>query len=114
MRLASYQVHDTVLNKQLLAGQPSFRDDASWPLRPSRPLIESPELGYVLILWTLFFKLASYQVHRTVKNGQFLAGQPSFRDDASWPLEPSRPTMESPEVGYVLILWTLYFRLALY
>ena len=79
LRHASYQVHDTVLNEHQLAGQPSLTVD-------------------------------SYQVNETVLLGQLFAGQPSFSVDASWPLRPSRPTMESPEVGYILTWWTLNFR----
>ena len=109
-RLGSTQVHETVLNGQSLARQPSFSDDASWPLRPSRPLMESPEARYVLILWTWNFRHGSTQVHETVLNEQSLARQPSSSDDASWPLRPSRYLMESPEVRYVLISWTLNLR----
>merc|ERR1711952_172509 len=87
-RLGSTQVHETVLNGQSLAHQPSFSNDTSWPLRPSRPLMESPEARYILILWTLNFRLGSTQVHETVLNGQSLARQPSFSDDAIWPLRP--------------------------
>ena len=110
-RLDSPQVHETVQNRQTLAGQPSFSNDASWPLRPSRSLKESPEVRYVLTLWTLNLSFDSPQVHETVQNRQTLAGQPSFSNDASWPLRPSRSLMESPEVRYVLTLWTLNFRL---
>ena len=53
LRHASYQVHDTVLNEQLLAGQPSLSVDATWPLRPSRPTNEPAAVGYVIILWTV-------------------------------------------------------------
>ena len=111
LRFDSPQVHETVQNRQTLAGQPSFSNDASWPLRPSRSLTESLEVRYVHTLWTLNFRLYSSKVHETVLNGQTLASQPSFSDDASWPLRPSRPLMASPEVRYVLILWTLNFRL---
>merc|ERR1712117_405169 len=93
-RLGSTQVHETVINGQSLARQPSFSDDASWPLWPSRSLMESPEARYVLILWTLNFRLGSSQVHDTVINGQSLARQPSFSDDASWLLRHSRPLMD--------------------
>ena len=85
------QVHETVQNRQTLAGQPSFSYDASWLLRPSRSLMESPEVRYVLTLWTLNFRLYSSKVHETVQIGQTLASQPSFNDDASWPLRPSMP-----------------------
>ena len=83
-RLDSSQVHETVQNRQTLAGQPSFSNDASWPLRPSRSLMESPEVRYVLTLWNLSFRLDSSQVHETVQNGQTLASLPSFSDDAGW------------------------------